>query len=221
MKDKNSYMYIFTIITVVVVYFVIYLFGINIKKNIYLENTGYQNNLPTPPVNNIFSMHGGEGNKVTIFSFEEEHENYIDLRNQFPMSDFMGKALEGDKRTYDFKLKLRVGATNTKYKVTAIKSDESDLADDWVKIYLIADGTEVSNCLRDNGKVKTFDEYPNYLDDSKEKVLYEGVVTHNEVRRGYKNFTFKMWISEDVEVVNDTYLEQYFKAFIKIYAEKR
>ena len=224
MKDKNSLIYILTIITVIIVYFVIYIFGINLRKNIYLENEGYQNNPSKQPTNSIFSHNDNGSNnsnsyeKAIGFSLYSEQGNYIDLRNQFPTTDEIGKAFEGDKHTHDFKLRLKINAVNTHYRIVARKLDESNLDDDWVKIYLIADGEEVPICFRLNGRVKTFNEYEDYLGNPKEKLLYAGVITPVEAIRGYKDFTFKMWISEDIKVYNEEYLERYFKAHIKVYA---
>lgn len=216
MKDKNSKIYILTIIVVVIVYFVIYLFGVATKKSIYSGNEGYYNNPSKQPVNNIFSHYYDVEKQIIHFVYDTERGNYIDLKNQFPTLDEVGMNFEGDKYTQDFRLRFDASALLVHYSIVAVKSPESDLDDDWVKTYLIADGKALPNCFRENGRVKTFNEYSDYYGNSNEKILYQGIITYNEAKRGYKDFTLKLWISEDVEVFNEDYLEKNFKMSIKV-----
>ena len=153
-----------------------------------------------------------------MFIYESDEDNYIDLYNQFPTKDEVGKVFTGDKYTHDFRLKLNKNANGVRYVITIKKQTGSDMANSWAKIYLEADGTGVSNCFRSNGRVKTYNEYDDYSGDSEEKVLFEGVISYEEAQRGYKDFTLRMWMSEDVKFVNENLLGKTFKAKITVYA---
>ena len=157
-----------------------------------------------------------------VFEYDYDKSNYIYLVNQFPIKDEVGKNLQGDKRTQDFKLKFNEKAAGVKYTITLEKLDDSDFDDEWIKLYLVNDGTDVANCYRGTGRIKTFNEYVKYKGNSKEVVLYEGVVSSAEATRGYKDFTFRMWVSEDLKLVNSDYLSETktYKARINVYASE-
>ena len=235
-KNRNSLMYISTVIVVIIVYLVIYLFGMSIRKNILDENTEYQNNPVKQPTNNIMSHkdnngchdngnnnhncdNGKDNNKIE-FEYENDEGNYIDLNNQFPTKDEDGKNFVGDKYTQDFKLKFNQKARGVSYTITAEKLEESDLENTWIKAYLESDGIGISNCFRENGRIKTMDEYADYKSNPNEKILYQGIVSQEEAKRGYKNFTFRMWISEDVKVYNEEYPTKTVKVKINVYAQR-
>ena len=217
-KDKNSLIYVSTIIVIIIVYLVIYLFGMAVRRDIYENNEGYQNNPSVQPINNIISNY--IENIPLIFEYVNDEGNYIDLTNQFPTSDEDGKNFVGDKYTQDFKLRFNELATGIRYTITAEKLEESDLDNTWIKTYLTADNVGVMNCFRLDGKVKTMDEYVNYKNNPNEKILYQDRVSYAEARRGYKDFTFRMWISEDVKVVNEEYPTKTVKVKINVYAER-
>ena len=262
MKDKSNVIYFTTIIVIAIVYLVIYLFGITMKKSIYSGE--YENNLTKQPINNIISYYKKEdsnnnnnnnnhnnnssnnSNNNTnnnnannnqgsntepddneeyddeniVFVYEAGDSNYIELYNQFPTKDEVGKAFSGNKYTQDFRIRLNADATNVSYTITLKKQDGSTLEDKWTKVYLEADGVGVSNCFRANGRVKTFNEYVNYSNDGLEKVIYMGKITYAEAQRGYKDFTLRMWVSEDLKLYNENLLEKSFKAIVTIYAER-
>lgn len=229
MKDRDSKIYIVTIIVVIIVYLVIYFFGSSIKKSIY--DGGSEQNTPKQPVNNILSKHDSSNNNSSnntkdkeeegiLFRYEALDSDYIELYNQFPTQDEVGMAFFGNKYTQNFRLKLNSHAVGVKYTITLKKQLGSDLEDDWAKVYLVTDGSSIANCFRESGRVKTFNEYTSYLDNPEEKILYEGVITYDEASRGYKDFTLRMWISEDVRVVNEAYLSKSFLAKVAVYAVK-
>ena len=153
-----------------------------------------------------------------IFLYDYDPSNYIDLYNQFPIKDEVGKNLQGDKHTQDFKIRFNTGAVGVNYIVTMEKLDGSDLEESWTKAYLVRDGVGVTNCFRTTGRVKTFNEYSSYKGRANEKILYEGVVTSAMAARGYEEYTFRMWVSEDVKVQNENYLSKTFKTRINVYA---
>lgn len=229
MKDRNSVIYIATVIVIVIVYMVIYFFGVAINKSIY--DSGYEQDTPKQPINNILSTHQDKGNngnnnngnnsdKGILFRYEALDNDYIELYNQFPTKDEVGMAFFGNKYVQNIRLKLNVHAAGVKYTITLKKQPGSDLEDDWAKVYLETDGRGISNCFRDTGRIKTFNEYSNYLDNSDEKILYEGIITYEEAKRGHKDFILRMWISEDVKVVNEAYPSKSIKARSTVYAVK-
>ena len=155
-----------------------------------------------------------------VFEYDSEDGNYIDLVNQFPIKDEVGKSLQGEKHTQDFKLRFNDKAVGVRYVITAEKLPGSDLANEWTKLFLVNDGEDVLNCYRTNNRVKSFDEYDTYNSNPNEVILYEGVISSSEATRGYKNFTFRMWVSEDMNLVNSNYLSENktFKTRINVYA---
>ena len=156
-----------------------------------------------------------------FFEYEYDEGNYIYLIDQFPIKDEIGKELQGEKHTQDFKLRFNESAEGVRYTITAEKLDGSDLKDEWTKLFLVNDGIDVDNCYRTTGRIKTFNEYTKYNGSDKEVVLYEGVVTNSEALRGYKEFTFRMWVSEDLQLNNSDYLSETksFKTRINVYAD--
>lgn len=163
-----------------------------------------------------------EISKNIMFEYSYDDGNYIYLVNQFPIVDEIGKYLQGDKRTNDFKLRFNEDAVGVRYTITVEKLD-STLDDEWVKIFLVNDGADVTNCYRSNGRVKTFNEYNKYKNSNKEKIIYEGVINSAEASRGYKDFTFRMWISEDLKLENSNYLSESkeFKTRVNVYAQEK
>lgn len=177
------------------------------------------NPTPTPTVKPEDTQEE-EINKNIIFEYYYEQGNYIYLINQFPTIDEIGKSLQGEKRTQDFKLKFNADAVGVKYTITVEKLDGSNLDDEWVKMFLVNDGGDVKNCYRSNNRVKTFNEYSKYNNNSKERVIYQGTISSAEASRGYKDFTFRMWVSEDLVLNNSDYLSQTrtYKARINVHA---
>ena len=84
-----------------------------------------------------------------VFEYYYEDGNYIYLINQFPIVDEIGKSLQGDKRTQDFKLRFNSAAVGVKYTITAEKLSGSTLDDEWAKMFLVNDGRDVFGFLRD------------------------------------------------------------------------
>ncbi len=163
---------------------------------------------------------GQEIDKDIIFEYDYDDGNYIYLINQFPIVDEIGKSLQGDKRTNDFKLRFNQDAVGVKYTITVEKLDGSTLDDQWVKMFLVNDGADVRNCYRSNNRIKTFNEYGKYQNKNQERIIYQGTITSAEASRGYKDFTFRMWVSEDLILENSNYLSESrtFRARINVYA---
>ena len=225
-KEKNNRLiYLITVILIIIVYLVIHLFGGLLKDKIY------SNDIPKQPVNNIFAIHKEpvkpvddkpskpSDDDVYFMYLEDDYKgNIIKMYNQFPIQDEVGKKLEGEYHKHDFKIFMNSKAVGVKYKVTLEKLVNSDLDDDWAKIYLTSNGNDIANCYRDTGRIKTYNEYLKYNNKANEIILYEGVVSESDAQRGYKSFTLRMWISEDVHVVNSTYHSRTINARVNVYA---
>lgn len=208
--------YTLTMLVILIVFLVIYLSGN------YLKSLIYSNNVYKPPVNNIFSTNQEapvEDPIVFIYDEDKDKTNVIRLYNQFPIADEVGMALVGEYRTHDFKIRLNTKAVGVKYQITAEKLDASDFDENFMKLYLEMNGKGINNCFRENGgRIKHFTEYSKYKDRYNERILYEGTISSAEARRGYIDFTFRMWVSEDLVKINEDYLSQTFLARINVYA---
>ncbi len=227
LKRYNKLFAILIFITIVAIYLVISLSGNYLKERLYHDDNIKQ------PINNIKSIEkivdetdDGNNNSSTeknayfeyVFTEDKSLGDYIYLTNQFPTSDEIGKKLEGKYKTYNFKLRFNDASVGVKYNITLEKLKESDLANDWVKVYLVNEGVDIPNCIRETGRIKTFNEYSLYNGNSDEIILYSGMVTPEDAKRGYKDYTLRMWISEDVKVVNQNYEERSIVARVNVYA---
>ncbi len=225
----KRYNKIFAIIitgTIIAIYLVITLSGNYLNERLYHDVHAKQ------PMNNIFAVpekkdddnkkDDNENNTKEDFSYEFTEDSsigdYIYMINQFPMKDEVGRKLEGKYKTYNFSLKFNSASAGTQYTITLEKMPESNLFSNWVKVYLENEGVEVANCIRNTGRVKTFNEFSKYNDKEEEIVLYKGTITSEEAQRGYKNYTLRMWVSEDVNVVNEDYEERSIVARVNVYA---
>ena len=212
-KQKNKLFYTLTMLVILIIFLVIFLSGKYLKDIIFVDN------LPKQPINNIKSIDEEKLDDAEfIYTFDRTYGNYIYLENQFPITDEVGRSLEGAYKTFDFKLKFNDSAVGVKYEIILEKLPESDLENNWVKVYLESEGKGVDNTFRTNGRIKTFNEYKNYNKKDNEVVLYSGTVTAKEAERGYKNFRLRMWISEDVKVVNQNYESKTIVARVNVHA---
>ena len=135
LKDRNYLIYLTTLTVIIIVYLVIYIFGKTIKGSISSESGNYQHNVPTQPVNSIISI---IEDRLVTFEYDDMG-NYIDLRNQFPTPDEVGRSFVGNKYTQDFKLKLNPLAVGITYVITLEKQNDSTLEEEWAKVYLESD----------------------------------------------------------------------------------
>lgn len=159
-------------------------------------------------------------NNKLIFSYYEKPGvgNGIKLYNQFPIRDEIGREFQGDNYVFDFVLLLGEDSKGITYDIVAERSINSNLRNEAVKIYLESDGEVVGSVIRDTGRIKTFNEFPNYSSRNlNERKIYSGKVSKAEAKRGYKSFTFKMWISEDLKMTQED-LNKTFISYINVYA---
>lgn len=223
---KNWFLYTISVIVFIIVFLVITLSGE------YLEKQFYSNHFDMVPINNILSLEkipiddnndnndNGKKDDPVIFTYTEDktNGNYIRLVNQFPLRDEIGKSLEGEYKEFNFQLNMNTRAKGVKYYITVEKLINSDFDENYVKIYLDNEGVLLPECIRETGRIKTFNEYEVYNGQNTERIIYKGVVTPAEAARGYKKFTFKMWVSEDLVKHNEDYLSQTFLARINVHA---
>ena len=152
-----------------------------------------------------------------VFNEDLTKGNYIYLTNQFPTLDEVGRKLSGEYKTFDFKLEFDKEALGASYDITLEKMENSDLENSWVKVYLESDGVALNQSIRDNGRVRTFNDYAQYSSRENEITLFQGTVTSSDIAKGYKDFTLRMWISEDVKIVNEEYNGKTIIARVNVY----
>ena len=242
MERKNKLVYLLTMLFIIIVFLVIVFFGSKNEKIIYIDK------LPKQPINNIRNIVKEEkpddtekkdndkkkdnskqsGNEQVkpntdspikyVFNEDLTNGNYIHLTNQFPIKDEVGRKLTGEYKTFDFKLEFNKGSLGALYDITLEKMENSDLENSWIKVYLESDGVALNQSIRDNGRVKTFNDYASYSNKENEITLFQGTVTSSDIAKGYKDFTLRMWISEDVKVVNEEYESKTIVARVNVYA---
>lgn len=149
-----------------------------------------------------------------VFNEDLTKNNYIYLKNQFPTPDEVGRKLTGEYKVFDFKLEFDKKSLGAVYDITLDKMDGSDIEDSWVKVYLESDGKALNQSIRDNGRIKTFNDYPIYNNKDNEILLYQSKVTSSDISKGYMDFKLRMWISEDVKIENEEYEEYNAKTII-------
>ena len=200
-------------------------FGISISVMNSIKIPGKDN-----IINNIIAIDKDDGkdddddkdDSKLIFSYYEKPGvgNGIRLYNQFPTKDEIGKAFKGDNYVFEFRLILNEKATGVRYNIVAEKLPNSNLREELTKIYLESEGKVLSSVVRQDNKIKTFDEFSSYNKNNlREKLIYSSVITNEEARRGYKDFVFKMWVSDDAGFTTDDNAKT-FMTRINVYANK-
>lgn len=157
-----------------------------------------------------------------VFNYveDENNKNGINIINALPISDASGKKLVGEGNTFDFKIYFGKDTVGHYYEITALKSSDSTLQDKFAKVYLTSD-QELETVYNNDNTVKTFNQYSNGsidLTNDNEKILYHGIVTKEDVERGYKNFTLKMWVSNNA-ANNTAVYKKLFNVKINVYAK--
>ena len=208
-KDKNKLLYTLSSIVISMVFLVMYLSGPYLKKQIFVDV------IPKQPTNHIRGIEGDPVNYV--YTTDKTYGNYIYMINQFPIADEVGKVLEGQYKTFDFKLEFNEKAVGIKYVISLERMSESNLREDWVKVYLTNEGKGV-NCYRNSGRIKTFDEYQKYNGKKNEIILYSGVVTDEDVKKSFREYRFRMWVSDDAEITDEFETSKTFVARVNVHA---
>ena len=208
-NKRNRLLYSLVMITIIIIFLVIFLSGSFLKKQIFIDV------IPKQPMNNIRGI--DQEPIAYIYTEDKTYGNYIYLINQFPISDEIGKSLEGQFKTFDFKIEFHEKSIGVNYEITLEKLPGTDLYEDWVKIYLSSEGKGI-NCYRNTGRIKTYNEYTKYNKKNNEIVLFKGKVTSDDIKKGYRDYRFRMWVSEDVKVVNKDYESRTFIARVNVHA---
>ena len=208
---KNKKMYIVMVVLFVAVFLVIYLSF----YRTFLTGQIYIDLIPKQPMNSIKGIE--EDPTAYVYREDKSYGNYIYLTNQFPISDEIGKSLEGAYKTFDFKFEFNEKTLGVDYVVTLERMKETDLEPSWVKLYLENERVGVKNCFRDTGRIKNYDEYSKYNKKDDEVILYKSKVTETDIKKGYRSFRFRMWVSEDVKLQNEDYLSKTFVARVNVH----
>ena len=208
-NKQNRLLYSLSMITIIIIFLVIFLSGSFLKKQIFIDV------IPRQPMNSIKGIE--EDPTAYVYREDKSYGNYIYLTNQFPISDEIGKSLEGQFKTFDFKIEFHEKSVGVNYEITLEKLPGTDLYEDWVKVYLSSEGKGI-NCYRNSGRIKTYNEYAKYNKKDKEVTLFKGKVTSDDVKKGYRDYRFRMWVSEDVKVVNQNYESRTFIARVNVHA---
>jgi len=142
---------------------------------------------------------------VLEFNFDGLNINYltngINLINQFPTKDEVGKLFEGDGYLFKFTLILGSKSAGAYYEITAVPEIDNNLNPNYVKLYLEKNNKGVDFSYKDNGKVKVFTDYPkSEYEEAEGRVIYKGTITESDVKSKKLTFTLRMWVSEDVKV---------------------
>lgn len=174
-------------------------------------------------INTIISNIKGEDSKDRyIITYAENiggHGNGINLVDQFPISDREGKLITGSNHVFNFSLLVGKKTVGAYYELTAVPNYNNTLKSQNVKLYLEKNGHGVDTSYRNNGKVKVFSEYSySKYTEAEGKVIYNGYITKEDVKKGKIDFVMRMWISEDV-IVDSDYGNKTFKVKVNTYAQ--
>lgn len=142
-----------------------------------------------------------------VYSYVESNAigNGIAIENAFPISDSEGKILTGQNYTLNFTVTFYPKSLNGTYQIAAVKTDDSTLPDDAVKLYLTSKSSsngverEISNSISQDGDVKNYSEYKKIsLANINGAILFSEKVTRELINNHNKYFTLRMWLDEDV-----------------------
>ena len=175
------------------------------------------------PIKPIPGKPGGTDKDDFIFSYKEKETlgNGIYIENMFPTTDEVGKALVGEHNIFEFTLYFGSKSRNRYYEITAEMLDSCTLNSEYAKIYLETEGKVLDNVVKANGRIKTFAEYENATvnkSNNREKLIHGGNISKSDISRGYKDFTLKMWFSEDAPLNAQT-MNKKFVIRINVYAK--
>lgn len=157
------------------------------------------------------------------FSFNEDAflGNGINIENALPTSDERGKILNSTSQYFDFSVNALATIAPLSYQVVVIKQDNSTFKEENVKIYLtLRNGTTEtpSPLVLDGSKVVTYNQLQNSI-NNEGKVVYNGVVPKSESEYN-QSFRLRMWISEGVDVVGESFSNKTFSVKVKVVASE-
>ena len=173
-------------------------------------------------INTIISNIKGNDNKdkyiITYVENTGDYEHGINLVNQFPTPDSKGKLFEGRNYVYNFSLIVGRKTKDAYYEITAVSNPGNTLNPNYVKLYLEKNGEGVNLSYRKDNKVKVYTEYSaSKYPETEGKVIYQGHITDDDIKRGKIDFVLRMWVSEDA-VVDNNYNNKRFAVKVNTYA---
>lgn len=152
-----------------------------------------------------------------VFSYDSL-TNGINITDAVPTPDLSGKKHLGRDEYFDFKVTASTTNTDLVYEITADRDDDSDLPENYVKIYLTekTGSTEKETPITGKDVVPTYSELkPTTNSLLTGKSLYFGEVKAGEVAYG-KEFRLRMWVKDIPEAIYNTELLNNKKFTIKV-----
>lgn len=159
----------------------------------------------------LYTGDAGKDNEIEtggiIFNYSDaiDGNNGISIDNAHPISDEIGKILSGSREYFDFNISSKSKTTDLAYEITISKSDDSDLDEKYVKIYLTTfDGgiEKPVDIIPNTDEVITYDK----LSNTNNSLLGGKVIFSETIEKGTesyeKKFRIRMWIA-DTEDNND------------------
>ena len=174
-------------------------------------------------INSLISKITNDNEERYVITYSEstgnEGKNGIYLVNQFPTPDEVGKKFNGSNYVYNFSLIIGDKTAGAYYEFTAIPTVTTNaLNASYVKIYLQKNGEDVPESYKANNKVKVYTDYsPSKYEEAEGVVIYSGVITEDEAKKGRIDFVMRMWISEDAQV-NEDFNNKSFGVKVNTYA---
>ena len=160
--------------------------------------------------------------KITFYYDEQRKEgNGITIENAVPISDTNGKLLNEAGNKFTFQVtSTNTGTTPIKYKITARRTDDSNLSDSAVKLYLESSGHALGNDSNKtvvNDKVQTFGELDKYDNEKNynEKIIYEEQISDTNKANYVADFTLRMWLAQNDEEGTNTEADYSAYEFVK------
>lgn len=207
----------FILIVLLTTFSILIVLGISFSTITFIENN--------ETINTIISNLKGKDNKDKyVITYIESHgdgdirKNGVRLTNQFPTSDQKGKLFKGENYVFNFSLLVGRRTKDVYYEITAVENNTNNLDPSFVKVYLEKNGVGVKDSFRNDNKVKVYSEYKKSKHENVlGRVIYSGVITEEDIKKGKIEFTMRMWVAEDVKVDAD-YVNKRFALTVNTYA---
>ncbi len=164
----------------------------------------------------FYSKTGEKVNRVTtgtITMSYSENTNGINLTDASPMNDEVGMSLSEDSQYFDFSVSATIGGNaDINYVITAVKTADSTLPDNAIKVYLtnVSSGGE-TQVLR---PTKVSDLQITSEDQSGAPNGQFVLLASNFIETSVRNYRLRMWISDDY-VLPD--YSQVYKLRVNVY----
>lgn len=156
---------------------------------------------------------GETGSIVLNYSDVNGKGNGIYIENAVSISDSQGMKLTGDNNYFDFTVSGTTSNIPIRYYILLDISHESNLKDEYIKVYLTKINGVVEETVLDRAyKISDLKD----IDVNKEvnKILYSKEVG-SETKNFIDNYRLRMWISNDAE----NYYEKKYGLTVNVYAE--